>query len=83
MCGRFGEANIVYPLLEIERDVIANDREVLIIDGERGLRRRSSGCVSGAKNSNREKFSFHGCQVKHSSLIKPKVNSGVRNPATD
>ena len=37
MCGRFGEADIVYALLQIERNGVAHHREILIVNRESGL----------------------------------------------
>src|SRR6476619_6765555 len=37
MCGRFGETDIVYALLQIERNGVAYHREILIVNRESRL----------------------------------------------
>ena len=38
MRGRFGEADIVYALLQVDWNRVAHDREVLIVNGKPGRR---------------------------------------------
>src|SRR4026207_2268282 len=71
MCGRFGETDIVYALLQIERNGVAYHREILIVNresrlaGEKQRRERDADqhCCRGPWPRNECSNSFHVAEL--------------------
>src|SRR5437879_1454705 len=62
MRGRFRETHFINSLFEIERDSVTNDSEVLVVNGERRLRHRSTGQESERDGDDCE-LKFHSCEL--------------------